>query len=124
MYYPYAEHILIDAKCNQFFLQLYVNDPDFKPEVVEKHLKWFTAHSVMYQPVCVAGDEKIEGFYHIRFKGTDDPRLLLYKKDFELDDGTSLDPISYQMYEWCFQAWVDQGGIEEFNQLKNPKPNL
>jgi hypothetical protein len=117
MSFPIAEQIVKDAGCNQWFVQFYENDPKFDLRIKIDHMEFFARHGLIIQQVRSMQDaHPILGFYHVRFKQKDDPVLLEYSNKFEDEKGTSLYPQMYQMFEWSYSGWVNEGGPAQLEQ--------
>lgn len=112
---PYAEQILIDAQSNQYFVQYFIRDINFDSDHLLNQMEWFQNRNLIVQEVqTVHFRESHTGFFHVRFQGKQDPRLLEYSATFEDDQGISLMPDQYQMYEWSYSAWIAEGGAEGY----------
>jgi hypothetical protein len=112
---PYAEQIMADSKCNQWFLLFHDHMPTWKPHTAQAHFAWMTDNLVRYQLVGTPGEAQPQGsLYHVDFQSHDDPRLIQYMSIFENAAGESLHPDQYQMLEWSYQGWVESGHREEF----------
>ena len=110
----YAEQILMEKKINQFFIQFSKDSTD---DHVKEHINWFSSYFVPVQKVASIGDiDDDNGFYHIGFTDTNDNRLLLYTKKFENQNGESLYPEYYQLFEWSYEQWKNQNGPEKFQE--------
>jgi hypothetical protein len=123
---PYAEQYLLDYSCNQWFVQFYLDDADYDATTLTQHVHWANSNLLTLTPVATVGLTSNEtGFYHVNFTGHDDARLAFYMNQFEDAQGISLKPRSYQMFEWDYVSWVEQGAREEFVQFLegNAPPN-
>lgn len=111
----YAEQILEEKKCNQWFLLLHINDPNWQPSMAESHWQWMNANLVQYEQVAGMGETAPLGnLFHVKFDDDSDPRLAAYSAQFEDSEGISLHPDQYQMVEWSYQGWIDSGSRSEF----------
>lgn len=98
----------MDKKANQYFIQFGITN-----EYVQEHLAWFVEHSVPYVSVSTIGeDDDTTGFYHVVFDKHS--KLELYKNKFENENGDSLFPDSYQLFEWDYESWLNRDGPKEF----------
>lgn len=114
MLYPLAEQIVNDAGSNQWFVQFYETEETFDLKVKIDHMEFFARHGLIVQPVRSIQDvNAVQGFYHVRFKGKDDSALKLYSETFEDEQGISLNPLQYQMFEWSYSGWVKDGGPDQ-----------
>jgi hypothetical protein len=113
----YAEQILMNAKCNQWFLLLHKNHEQYTDQIEQQHMNWFNSHLLQVQSVAAVGESTPQGnLYHVPFDGAQDPRLASYMTQFENPDGTSLMPHLYQMLEWSYEGWLESDGATEFDQ--------
>lgn len=114
---PYAEQILSDAQKNQYFVQYFIRDENFDSDNLMSQMEWFQTRNLIVQEVqTVHFREAHTGFFHVRFSGADDPRLAEYSKTFENAEGMSLAPQQYQMYEWSYAAWMQEGGRDAYQE--------
>ena len=114
---PYAEQILSDAQKNQYFVQYFIRDLNFDSDNLMRQMEWFQTRNLIVQEVqTVHFREAHTGFLHVRFSGADDPRLAEYSQTFEDDQGMSLLPGQYQMYEWSYSAWMQEGGRDAYQE--------
>ena len=105
----YAEKILQDAQRDQFFVQFFVDHPEFDPSTRTRHFDWCDSHFLRYRLVTTwDSPDDDTGFYHIDFVDSDDNRLGKYCEFFEDDQGRSLSPNSYQLVQWSYQAWFEK----------------
>ena len=115
---PYAEQYLLDNQCNQWFVQFYVDNPDYDDTTLQQHVNWANSNLLTLTPVATVGlTSNDTGFYHVNITGRDDARLQFYIREFEDAQGISLKPSSYQMFEWDYESWVEQGARDEFVQF-------
>jgi hypothetical protein len=57
----------------------------------------------------------------VNFASESDVRLKAYSDQFENDQGISLQPEAYQMYEWHHAAWCESGLQQAWQQhVKKP----
>ena len=74
----------------------------------EQHLAWFAAKGLRYEMVAPPGwMEGDSGIFAVHFDRINDPRLAEYTAEFEMPDGSSLDPESYQMVLLPYDAWLN-----------------
>lgn len=120
---PYAETILNQKKTNQWFVQFFRDsNGEFDTTQMQAHFNWFTSHLVRYTMVTSIGAPDTDtGFFHVNFVDESDLRLQKYQAEFEDADGVSLQPTSYQMYEWDYNNWVERGGPLEFADFEKNK---
>ena len=118
---PYAEQLLMDAKSNQWFIQFNVFNPNFDMDVLLSHVAWMQENNLTMTEVCTINYmHEQTHFYHVPFTGESDARLTAYSEAYELPDGSSKYPEQYQMYEWSYQAWTTENGLQLFMEhLKN-----
>lgn len=114
---PYAEQILSDAQKNQWFIQFHIRNPDFDSDHLMHQMEWLINRQLIVQEIqTVHFREAHTGFFHVRFQGSEDPRLAEYSQTFEDDQGMSLLPDQYQMYEWSYSAWMQEGGRDAYQE--------
>lgn len=114
---PYAEQILSDAQQNQWFIQFYIRNEDFDSDHLMRQMEWFLNRQLIVQEVqTIHFREAHTGFFHVRFKGREDPNLAEYSETFEDAQGQSLHPGQYQMYEWSYSAWMQEGGRDAYQE--------
>jgi len=114
---PLAEQIMKNAGCNQWFVQFYDHTPTYDATWLRRHMEFFAANRLIYQEVrSIFDTQLVGGLYHVRFSGHSDPRLADYSKQFENQEGISLDTSSYQMFEWSYQGWVNQDGLSHLEE--------
>lgn len=108
---PYAETFLEQAGANQWFIRFYL-DPHQLTSVhmKQKHMDWFVSQGLQLTEVRTQEyDVPHTNFYHVNFASGADVRLKAYSEQFENEQGISLHPEAYQLYEWSHAAWCDQG---------------
>ena len=108
---PYAEHFLTQTETNQWFLRFFVDANDLAnyPEK-QRHLIWFEQQGLQLTQVRTYEFDLDEtNFYHVNFASAQDVRLTAYTDKFETLEGLSLQPEIYQLYEWSYADWCDQG---------------
>lgn len=114
---PYAEQILSDAQKNQYFVQFFIRGENFDSDHLMNQMEWFQTRNLIVQEVqTVHFREAHTGFFHVRFSGADDPRLAEYTHTFENSEGMSLAADQYQMYEWSYSAWMQEGGRDAYQE--------
>jgi hypothetical protein len=108
---PYAEQILDEHKSNQWFIRFYTDSNDLQSESVrQSHMQWFANQGLTLTQVrTLEFDLPTTNFYHVNFASAQDARLTAYSDLFEDFDGVSLQPDVYQLYEWSYSDWVEQG---------------
>jgi hypothetical protein len=117
----YAEKLLIDAGHDVYFVQFFVDHPEFNLLCIEAHLSWFDSELVIHAPAKTIDDEDdgVANLIVVGFDPVDDDRLGKYSAHFEDEHGVSLDPASYQLVRWSYDAWVADGGDVKFKgQMK------
>ena len=121
---PLAEQIMKDAGCNQWFVQFYDHTPSYNPSCLARHMEFFTDNRLIYQEVrSIFDTDLVGGLYHVRFANRNDLRLNDYTTKFENAEGASIDPSSYQMFEWSYQGWINQEGeshLKEYLAAQQP----
>jgi hypothetical protein len=108
---PYAEQFLTHAQSNQWFLRFFVdaNDLTHYPEK-QAHMEWFEQQGLQLTQVRTHEFDLNEtNFYHVNFASAQDARLTAYSAKFETIEGLSMQPDIYQLYEWSYTDWCDQG---------------
>ncbi len=108
---PYAESFLEQHKQNQWFIRFYIADNDLQSEPMkQEHQEWFKNQGLTLTQVrTLEFDLPVTNFYHVNFASAQDVRLAAYSDKFEDQSGISLQPHMYQLYEWSYTDWVEQG---------------
>lgn len=108
---PYAEQILNQQQQNQWFIRFMSEANDLAGEQVKQsHLEWFAQQGLLLTEVrTLEYDLPQTNFYHVTFVNAQDPRLKAYSEKWEDAQGVSLSPNQYQMYEWSYEAWCENG---------------
>lgn len=114
---PYAEQILSDAQKNQWFVQFFIRSDAFDSDHLIKQMEWFLSRQLIVQEVqTIHFRQAHTGFFHVRFDSANDPLLAEYCATFEDPTGQSLCPDQYQMYEWSYSAWMQEGGRDAYQE--------
>lgn len=112
-----AEQIVSDAGYNQWFVHFHLGNEGYDDSHRQRHFEFFAEHKIMFQEVISIHDvDHLGGFYHVRFQGSSDPLLKTYCETFENEQGQSLHPSSYQMFEWSHAGWVQADGPAQLNE--------
>lgn len=108
---PYAEEFLLKHQSNQWFIRFFADINDLNGfSDKQAHMEWFINQGLHLTQVRTHEfDLPITNFYHVSFAGDQDVRLKAYSDQFEDDQGVSLKPEIYQLYEWSYQTWVNEG---------------
>lgn len=108
---PYAEHYLEQAGANQWYIRFYAEPNDLSAhDVRQTQMEWFLSQGLQLTQVRTQYfDAPITNFYHVNFAGAQDVRLKAYTLQFEDDQGVSLQPEAYQLFEWSYEAWCESG---------------
>jgi len=78
---------------------------------------WLTDNDIDYAITGPPGLlEGWTGMYYVDFSGEDDPKLKLWMSTFEDENGNSLHPEKYIMYQYSYQDWVNSGGLTRHEQ--------
>ena len=89
----------------------------FDSDHILQQMEWFSQHNIIVQEVqTIHMRQAHTGFFHVRFLGPDDPRLIEYSQTFEDAQGQSTHPPQYQMYEWSYSAWMQEGGRDAYQE--------
>lgn len=115
---PYAETFLSQAAANQWFIRFYVESNDLTHEHVKQtQLSWFVSQGLQLTEVRTQEyDVANTNFYHVNFASDADVRLKAYSDQFENEQGVSLQPELYQLYEWSYPAWCESGLQQAWQQ--------
>lgn len=108
---PYAETFLEQAGANQWFIRFYAEPNDLAHvDVKQSHMTWFVSQGLQLTQVRTQEyDQPLTNFYHVNFASDSDVRLKAYSDQFENEQGVSLQPEVYQLYEWSHAAWCESG---------------
>jgi hypothetical protein len=108
---PYAEEFLDATKCNQWFIRFFSEPNDLTHvQMQQEHVNWFVTQGLQLTQVRTHQfDAPVTNFYHVSFAGAQDVRLTAYSDKFENQEGFSLQPEAYQLYEWSYDAWCESG---------------
>jgi hypothetical protein len=114
---PYAESFLEQAAANQWFIRFYADLNDLtNVEIKQKHMDWFVSQGLQVTQVRTQEfNLPLTNFYHVNFASDQDVRLKAYSDQFENADGVSLQPDVYQLYEWSYTAWCENGLRESWH---------
>ncbi len=115
---PYAETFLSQAAANQWFIRFYVEPNDLTHEHVKQtQMSWFASQGLQLTEVRTQEyDVANTNFYHVNFASDADVRLKAYSDQFENEQGVSLQPELYQLYEWSYAAWCESGLQQAWQQ--------
>lgn len=108
---PYAESFLDNTQCNQWFVRFFIEPNDLTHmHVKQEHMEWFVMQGLTLTQVRTHEyDAHVTNFYHVNFAGPQDARLHAYSAKFEDEQGVSLQPDLYQLYEWSYDSWCESG---------------
>ena len=95
---------------------------NYRKRVIRTHQKlatdWLDRHGVSW--AMTVPDWLMEGWIghiYVDFNGRDDPRLLAWSDEFEIDGIQPRYPEKFAMYVFSHQDWVESGGLERHEAL-------
>ncbi len=108
---PYAEQYLERHQHNQWFVRFFCAENDLSgQQVKQQQFAWFKHQGLEVTEVrTLEFDLPHTQFYHVNFASAHDARLKAYSDVWEDSVGASLQPLIYQLYEWSYEAWCDDG---------------
>lgn len=123
------EELLLATQSDIFVLQIHTG-PGVEAVIyrtdesrVSDILQWLESRGVATTKIAAFADIEIfdgwTGWYHVDFKGWEDPALIEYSSIYEDVEGKPLEPDRFQIVAISYDDWVREGGPERYQEYLN-----